>query len=74
MITKLKEGNTYVVDKEGIYTEFICDEPADVLKLPTGANSSSLDRPRPGSTAVITSTQEVYVLTNQRVWVALVEG
>ena len=74
MITKLKEGNTYVVDNEGIYTEFVCDEPADVLNLTTGANSSSLDRPRPGSTAVITSTQEVYVLTNQRVWVALVEG
>lgn len=74
MITKLKEGNTYVVDNEGIYTEFVCDEPADVLNLPTGANSNSLDRPRPGSTAVITSTQEVYVLTNQREWVALVEG
>lgn len=51
MITMLKQGERYIIDKHGIYTEFICSSVADVVNLPTGANSEALDRPRPGSTA-----------------------
>ena len=51
MFTMLKQGNHYIDDKHGIYTEFVCSSVADVENLPTGANSEALDRPRPGSTA-----------------------
>lgn len=51
---------------------------ADVANLPTGTNSEAEDRPRPGSTAVVPSTDggaaSVYVLSNERTWVLLIEG
>lgn len=79
MITMLKQGCNYIDDKHGIYTEFVCSSIADVANLPTGAGSDALDRPRPGSTAVVPSTDgvnaaSVYVLSNERTWVLLIEG
>ena len=56
MITMLKQGKDYITDKHGIYTEYVCSSAADVANLPTGANSEAEDRPRPGSTAVVPST------------------
>lgn len=56
MITMLKQGKDYITDKHGIYTEYVCTSAADVANLPTGANSEAEDRPRPGSTAVVPST------------------
>lgn len=78
MITMLKQGKDYITDKHGIYTEYVCTSAADVVNLPTGANSEAEDRPRPGSTAVVPSTDggaaSVYVLSNERTWVLLIEG
>lgn len=72
MISKLRQGSTYLVDAEGVYTEYVCDTIAEVANLPTGKNSDSIDRPRPGSTAVIAEAGMVYVLSNEREWVALI--
>ena len=91
MITMLKQGKDYITDKHGIYTEYVCSSAADVENLPTGANSEALDRPRPGSTAIVPSADggagstaivpsadggaaSVYVLSNERTWVLLIEG
>lgn len=78
MITMLKQGESYITDTHGIYTEYVCSSVADVANLPTGANSEALDRPRPGSTAIVPSPDgdaaSVYVLSNERTWVLLVEG
>jgi len=79
MFTTLKKGERYIEDKEGIYTEFVCSSVADVAGLPTGAGSDALDRPRPGSTAVVPgedgASASVYVLTNEREWaLLLMEG
>lgn len=78
MITTLKQGKDYIIDKHGIYTEYVCSSVSDVENLPTGANSEALDKPRPGSTAIVPSTENsvalVYVLSNERTWVLLVEG
>lgn len=78
MITMLKQGSHYIDDKHGVYTEFVCSSVADVENLPTGANSEALDRPRPGSTAIVPSADggaaSVYVLSNERTWVLLIEG
>lgn len=71
MITMLKQGKDYITDKHGIYTEYVCSSA-------TGTNSEAEDRPRPGSTAVVPSTDggaaSVYVLSNERTWVLLIEG
>ena len=78
MFTMLKQGSNYIDDKLGVYTEYVCSSAADVENLPTGANSEAVDRPRPGSTAVVPSTDggaaSVYVLSNERTWVLLIEG
>ena len=91
MITMLKQGKDYITDSHGIYTEYVCsnaadvanlptgaNSEADVANLPTGANSEAEDKPRPGSTAVVPSTDggaaSVYVLSNERTWVLLIEG
>lgn len=78
MFTMLKQGSNYIDDKHGVYTEYVCSSAADVENLPTGANSEAVDRPRPGSTAVVPSTDggaaSVYVLSNERTWVPLIEG
>lgn len=78
MITTLKQNKDYIIDKHGIYTEYVCSSVDDVENLPTGANSEALDKPRPGSTAIVPSrdggTASVYVLSNERDWVLLIEG
>lgn len=74
MITKLKQGGKYIEDKDGVYTEFVCATISDIAKLPTGKNSDAVDRPRPGSTALVTAAAMVYVLSNEREWVVLIEG
>lgn len=74
MISTLRQGGTYLVDNAGIYTEYVCDTIADVDNLPTGKNSQDIDRPRPGSTAVIAEAGMVYVLSNEREWVVLIDG
>lgn len=78
MITMLKQGERYVIDKHGLYTEYICSNADDIDNLPTGADTEALDRPRPGSTAVVPSTDggaaSVYVLSNEHNWVLLSEG
>ena len=75
MFTTLKKGERYVDDKNGIYTEYVCSSAADVAGLPTGAGSDALDRPRPGSTAIVPgedgASASIYVLTNEREWVLL---
>jgi hypothetical protein len=70
----LKQGERYLANGDGVYTEYVCSTISDVQNLPTGKNSTSIDRPRPGSTAVITTSAQVYVLSNERQWVVLVEG
>ena len=78
MFTMLKQCSNNIHDKHGVYTEYVCSSAADVENLPTGANSEAVDRPRPGSTAVVPSTDggaaSVYVLSNERTWVLLIEG
>lgn len=66
-------GDGYVRDDEGTYYEIICDNLSDIKTLPTGIGEESYDRPRPGSTAVITGARCVYVLSLEREWVSLVE-
>lgn len=73
MISTLRQGGNYLVDDSGVYTEYVCDTIADVANLPTGKNAQNIDRPRPGSTAVITSAGSVYVLSNEREWVVLID-
>lgn len=43
--------------------EFACDTPADIAKLPVSCAM--------GSTAIIISTGEVYMLNSKREWVKL---
>lgn len=75
MYSVLKEGGPgYIANGEGTYKEFVCDTIADIADLPTGADGGGIDRPRPGSTAVVTAAAMVYVLSNERAWVVLVEG
>lgn len=73
MFTMLKQGNTYIDDKYGVYTEFVCSSASDIANLPTGAESAVLDRPRPGSIAVVPSADgrgmSTYVLSNGHTWV-----
>lgn len=70
MFTMLKQGSHYIDDKHGVYTEFVCSSVADVENLPTGANSEALDRPRRADGGAAS----VYVLSNERTWVLLIEG
>ena len=75
MYTILKEGGPgYVANGEGVYKEYVCDTISDIATLPTGKESGGIDRPRPGSTALVTAAASVYVLSNDREWVVLVEG
>lgn len=75
MISVLKQGENYIENGEGIYTEYVCSGVNDVANLPTGKNSESIDRPRPGSTAIVPGSAggsaSVYMLTNEREWVLL---
>lgn len=43
--------------------EYVVDTPDDVVNLPKNI--------APGSTAIIASTSDVYILNNQKVWVKL---
>lgn len=47
---------------QGIY-EYICDEEADVEKLPTAG--------APGSTAYVVETGDVYILNGLKKWVKM---
>lgn len=75
MYTILKEGGAgYMANGEGTYKEYVCDTISDISTLPTGKGGSGIDRPRPGSVALVTSAATVYVLSNAREWVVLIEG
>lgn len=50
-------------------SEFICDTEADVMNLPTEKN-----KVYPGSTAIVATTGEVYILNASRQWVVLGSG
>ena len=67
-----KGGDGYVKDSLGTYHEFVCDDISDIQSLPTGNGETSYERPRPGSTCVVTGAKSVYVLSNERAWVPLV--
>lgn len=67
----LKIDKNYVADEQGIYKEFVVDNIEDVALLPTGINDNSIDKPRPGSTALVCNAATVYVLNNAREWVVL---
>ena len=71
MIITLKQGARHIEDNEGIYHEFLCSSSSDITTLPTGIDSEAIDRPRPGSTAIVVATNSliVYVLDNSRTWV-----
>ena len=75
MVKLLKIGGPgYVVDEDGYYHEYVCDDNTDIADLPTGAGMEmSQLKPRPGSTAVITDNAAVYMLSNQRAWSKIVE-
>lgn len=76
MITILRQGKNYIEGSEGVYTEYACSGAADLASLPTGKDSERCDRPRPGSTAVVPSSDKagasVYILSNEHEWIVLV--
>ena len=74
MYTVLREDGNYLNNGQGTYKEYIVDDIADVATLPTGKDDTSINRPRPGSTALVANAAMVYVLNNAREWVVLVEG
>lgn len=49
--------------KANNYIEFICDKDEDIEKLPRDS--------QPGSTAFVVDGAKVYMLNNQKEWVAL---
>lgn len=71
MINTIRQGTRLVEDENGTYTEYICSNVADTANLPTGINSDSLDRPRPGSLAVVITTGDVYMLSPEREWISI---
>lgn len=74
MYTVLREDGNYLNNGQGTYNEYIVDDIEDVATLPTGKDNNSINRPRPGSTALVANASMVYVLNNAREWVVLVEG
>ncbi|MBQ7385051.1 MAG: hypothetical protein IJW04_00915 [Ruminococcus sp.] len=74
MYTVLREDGNYLNNGQGTYNEYIVDNIEDVATLPTGKDNKSINRPRPGSTALVANAGMVYVLNNAREWVVLVEG
>lgn len=74
MYTILREDGNYLNKGQGTYNEYIVDNIEDVATLPTGKDNKSINRPRPGSTALVANACMVYVLNNAREWVVLVEG
>lgn len=74
MYTVLRSDGQYVSNGQGTYNEYVVDEIADIETLPTGKHEATINRPRPGSTALVANAGTVYVLTNAREWVVLVEG
>lgn len=74
MFTLLREDGHYINNGQGTYNEYVCDNIEDIATLPTGKDDKSINRPRPGSTALVTSAGMVYVLSNEREWVVLIEG
>lgn len=47
-------------------SEFVCDTEADIKDLPTDKN-----KVYPGSTCLVASTSEVYILNASREWVKI---
>ncbi len=74
MYTVLSEDGKYLSNGQGTYIEYVVDNIEDVATLPTGKDNPAINRPRPGSTAVVTNAGMVYVLSNAREWVVFVEG
>ena len=75
MITMLSKGEQYIEDAAGVHVEFLISSADEISNLPTGIGSMALDRPRPGSLAVLPGTNNTgssyYILTNERTWAAL---
>lgn len=74
MYTILRDASSnlgYVRDGQGSYKEYVCDTEDDITTLPTGITVVGRNRPRPGSTAIVIATRNVYILNNTRKWVIL---
>lgn len=62
-------------DNLGCYTEYACDERADVATLPTGVGVTDRQlKPRGGSMAVCAEPPSLYMLTPSRAWKKLWEA
>lgn len=57
---------------DGYYHEYIADTVEDLAAIPL--NGKGREKPRPGSTCLVTGTKDVYVLDAQGAWTILIEA
>ena len=78
--SEYKRDNRFLLNNEGAYMEFICDEVGDVAHLPVGPepgtaySALAYSYPRPGSMALIADTGDIYTLTPSRTWTCVLAG
>lgn len=65
-VTKCDVGGSTA---SGYHYEYLCESADDIADLPTGASSTEISRPAPGSLAYIESDSSArYILKNSREW------
>lgn len=62
-----KPDEGYSINAQGSHHEYGCDFDADVPNLPTDG-TTDLERPSPGSTALVLESGDTYVLSSNRAW------
>lgn len=65
-VTKCDVGGSTA---SGYHYEYLCESADDISDLPTGASSTEISRPAPGSLAFVeTDSSARYILKNSREW------
>lgn len=70
-VTKCDVGGSTA---NGYHYEYLCESADDIAGLPTGASSTEISKPAPGSLALIETDASVYVLKCSREWAKLLDG
>lgn len=63
-VTKCDVGGSTA---NGYHYEYLCESADDIANLPTGADSTEISKPAPGSLALL-EDGTVYILKNNREW------
>ena len=63
-VTKCDVGGSTA---NGYHYEYLCESADDIATLPTGADSTEISKPAPGSLALL-EDGTVYLLKNNREW------